>query len=129
MYVQYIQGLCQSRLSTADHALLLVASKLIPLITRWHRPHRSHCLLLYSNHFRGTCASVKALLSNGCVYLLINNLLPGSRCFLVCFEVITQEQAYTVQHEVDSSTAGSRWTDEEGKRDSKNYTRISVWIP
>jgi hypothetical protein len=25
MYVQYIQGLCQSRLSTADHALLLIA--------------------------------------------------------------------------------------------------------
>jgi hypothetical protein len=26
MYAQYIQGLCQSRLSTADYALLLVAS-------------------------------------------------------------------------------------------------------
>jgi hypothetical protein len=26
MYIQYIQGLCQSRLSTADHALLLIAS-------------------------------------------------------------------------------------------------------
>jgi hypothetical protein len=23
MYIQYIQGLCQSRLSTADHALLV----------------------------------------------------------------------------------------------------------
>jgi hypothetical protein len=25
VYIQYIQGLCHSRLSTADHALLLVA--------------------------------------------------------------------------------------------------------
>jgi hypothetical protein len=25
MYVQYIQGLCQSRLSTANYALLLIA--------------------------------------------------------------------------------------------------------
>jgi hypothetical protein len=25
MYIQYIQGLCQSRLSTANHALLLIS--------------------------------------------------------------------------------------------------------
>jgi hypothetical protein len=25
IYIQYVQGLCQSRLSTADYALLLVA--------------------------------------------------------------------------------------------------------
>jgi hypothetical protein len=25
MYIQYVQGLCQSRLSTADHVLLLIA--------------------------------------------------------------------------------------------------------
>jgi hypothetical protein len=25
VYIQYVQGLCQSRLSTADYALLLVA--------------------------------------------------------------------------------------------------------
>jgi hypothetical protein len=26
MYIQYTQGLCQFRLSTADHALLLIAT-------------------------------------------------------------------------------------------------------
>jgi hypothetical protein len=26
MYIQYIEGLCQSRLSTTDHAVFLVAS-------------------------------------------------------------------------------------------------------
>jgi hypothetical protein len=40
--------------------------------------------------------------------MLINNLLPSSRYFVVCFEVITQEQAYTIQYEIESSTAGSR---------------------
>jgi hypothetical protein len=31
----------------------------------------------------GTCLLAKALLRNGCVYLLINNLLPSSGCCLV----------------------------------------------
>jgi hypothetical protein len=43
------------------------------------RPRRKHRSLLCSNRFRG-----KALLSNGCVYLLIKNLLPSSGC---CFVV------------------------------------------
>jgi hypothetical protein len=39
----------------------------------------------------GTCLFAKALLSNGCIYLLIKNLLPSSRCrFVVCFKVVTQ---------------------------------------
>jgi hypothetical protein len=39
----------------------------------------------------GTCLFVKVLLSNGCIYLLIKNLMPSSRCcFLVCFAVVTQ---------------------------------------
>jgi hypothetical protein len=35
----------------------------------------------------GTCLFVKALLSNGCVYLLIENLLRSSGC---CLEVVIQ---------------------------------------
>jgi hypothetical protein len=41
--------------------------------------------------FMGTCLFVKALLSNGCIHLLIKNLFPSRGCsFFVCFEVITQ---------------------------------------
>jgi hypothetical protein len=37
----------------------------------------------------GTCLFAKALLSKGCVYLLIKNLLPSSgRCFIVYFAVV-----------------------------------------
>jgi hypothetical protein len=43
----------------------------------------------------GTCFFAKALLSNGCVYLLINNLLPSSgRCF-VGVAVITYKRVST----------------------------------
>jgi hypothetical protein len=35
----------------------------------------------------GTCFFVKVLLSNGCVYLFIKNLLASSGC---CFEIFTQ---------------------------------------
>jgi hypothetical protein len=39
----------------------------------------------------GTRLFAKALRSNGCVYLLIKNLLPSRGCcFVVCFEVVTQ---------------------------------------
>jgi hypothetical protein len=36
MYIQYIQGLCQSRLSTANHALLLI-SPAAPRYIAWAR--------------------------------------------------------------------------------------------
>jgi hypothetical protein len=39
----------------------------------------------------GTCLPAKALLSNGCVYLLIKNLLPSSGCYIVvCYAVVSQ---------------------------------------
>jgi hypothetical protein len=38
MYIQYIQGLCQSRLSTTNHALLLIA----PATTAVHSLERSY---------------------------------------------------------------------------------------
>jgi hypothetical protein len=38
----------------------------------------------------GTCFIAKGLLSNGCVNLLIKNVLPSSECcFVVCFAVVT----------------------------------------
>jgi hypothetical protein len=51
MYIQYIQGLCQSRLSTANHALLLISPATtavlliatpVLVIISGHRPHRKH---------------------------------------------------------------------------------------
>jgi hypothetical protein len=37
----------------------------------------------------GTCLFVKALLSNGCVYMLIKNPLPSNvYCFVVYFDVV-----------------------------------------
>jgi hypothetical protein len=51
------------------HLYVLLTSKLVPLITPWHGPRRKHNILL------GTCIFAKVLLSNGCVYLLIKNLL------------------------------------------------------
>jgi hypothetical protein len=39
----------------------------------------------------GTCLFAKVLLSNGCIYLLIKNLLLRSRrYFVACFKVVTQ---------------------------------------
>jgi hypothetical protein len=39
----------------------------------------------------GKCLFEKALLSNGCVYLLIESMLPSREsCFVVCFEVFAQ---------------------------------------
>jgi hypothetical protein len=47
----------------------------------------------------GMCLSDKASPSNGSVYLLIKNLLPNSECcFVVCFEVATQQRFYTLQY-------------------------------
>jgi hypothetical protein len=61
-------------------------------ITFRHGSHRKHRSMLYFNRFRGNM-SVNTLFSNGCVYLLSNNLLPSSgRCFVVCFEVVSQQR-------------------------------------
>jgi hypothetical protein len=47
----------------------------------------------------GTCLSVKESPSNIRVYLFIKNLLSNSECcFLVCFEVATQQQLYMLQY-------------------------------
>jgi hypothetical protein len=47
----------------------------------------------------GTCLFAKALPNNGHVYLLIKNLLPSSECcFVVCFEVGTQQWRYMLQY-------------------------------
>jgi hypothetical protein len=35
IYIQYLQGLCQSRLSTADYALLLAAFATTAVLNRW----------------------------------------------------------------------------------------------
>jgi hypothetical protein len=45
----------------------------------------------------GTCLFAKTLLSNGCIYLIIKNLLPSRCCFIVCFDV-TQQQVYMLQY-------------------------------
>jgi hypothetical protein len=50
----------------------------------------------------GNCLFVKALPSNGRVYLLIKNLLPSSDCCVfVCFEVATQQRLYTLQYKLN----------------------------
>jgi hypothetical protein len=77
--------------------------KLVPLIIPWHGPCRKHrfqqflycCAMI---HCRGDTFA-KALLSNGCVYLLIRNLLPSNgRCFVACFAVVIQKGVYTLQY-------------------------------
>jgi hypothetical protein len=43
----------------------------------------------------GTCLFTRALLDNGCIYLLIKNLFPSSECcFVVCFEVYKLQYSY-----------------------------------
>jgi hypothetical protein len=59
------------------------------MITPWHGPRRKHRLLQFLYCCAGLvfiviCLFAKALLCNGCVYLLIKNLLPSSGC---CFIV------------------------------------------
>jgi hypothetical protein len=60
-------------------------------ITFWHGPRRQHCSFLYSNSVHENVLFVKALLSNGCIYLLIKDLLLSSGYrFIVGFDVVTQ---------------------------------------
>jgi hypothetical protein len=114
MYIQYIQGLCQSRLSTANHDLSLVAPattalysletdyalNFASLITPRHRQRRKHSDCIFVPIISmGTCLFAKASPSNGRVYLFIKNLLPKSEWFFVfCFEVATQQRLYTLQY-------------------------------
>jgi hypothetical protein len=79
-------------------------SKPIPVITSRHGPHRKHGSLLYSNHFRGTCLFVKELLSNGCVYLLIMNLLHSTtHCLLLVLRSVLSNRPthYSISTQFD----------------------------
>jgi hypothetical protein len=82
----YAAGPCQRSLSrvrvpwisrpyfTVSHLCVstrLTSSELVSVITSRQWPRGKHRSLLYSNRFRGNGSFVKALLSNGCVYLLI----------------------------------------------------------
>jgi hypothetical protein len=71
-YIQYIQGLSQSRLSIADHALLLIinATNRLPLYRHsadhikntstvaWCGPHRNHLLLPESLCYLATSCNI-----------------------------------------------------------------------
>jgi hypothetical protein len=73
-----------------------LTSKFVSVITSRHGPRRKHHSLSYSNRFRGNVFE-KVLLSNGCSYLLIKNLLPSSECcFVVCVQVFLQQGVYTL---------------------------------
>jgi hypothetical protein len=68
--------------------VLCRSSKSVSVITSWHGLHTKH-RSFYSNCFRGNLF-VKALLSNGCVCMLIKNMFPNSGyCCVVCFGVVT----------------------------------------
>jgi hypothetical protein len=79
-------------------------SELVPLIVPVHGPlikHPFQQFLYCCTGFVavGTYLLAKALLSNGWLYLLIENLLPSSRCcFVVYFAVVNQERVCTLQY-------------------------------
>jgi hypothetical protein len=66
-------------------SLIWTLSPVVFHITSCHGPRRKRHSLLYYSRFRGNMFA-KALPSNGCVYLLIKNLLSSSGCcFVVSF--------------------------------------------
>jgi hypothetical protein len=70
--------------------LQLSVTPAVLLVTSRHGPQENsiHCCTPVISV--GTCLFAKALFGNGCIYLLIKNLLPSSGCcFSVCFQVIT----------------------------------------
>jgi hypothetical protein len=69
------------------------------LLTSRHRTTENSSSIVTQIISMGMCLFAKALPSNGCVYLLIKNLLPSSECcFVVCFEATTQQWLYTLTH-------------------------------
>jgi hypothetical protein len=55
MYIKYIQGLCQSRLSTADYALFLLAS---PTVCRLQLLLVLASAVILGSESRGTCGRI-----------------------------------------------------------------------
>jgi hypothetical protein len=89
-------GGIQTRLHTGK----LTTVNLVSLITPQHGPRRKHSFSIVASMFSmGSCLSAKASPSNGRVYLLNKNLFPNNECcFVVCFEVATQQRLHTLQY-------------------------------
>jgi hypothetical protein len=76
-------------------------NKRLVTIFNYNKITNLHTLLIITEHAKsfqspmssrvGTCFFAKALLSNGCIYFLIENLLLSSGCcFVFCFTVVIQ---------------------------------------
>jgi hypothetical protein len=84
MYIQHIQGLCQSRVSTADHALSLVAPATTGLVS-WT------VVCLPAAKFKPLIFRVSGFalsnVANICIFMILFDfcLLPASFCYLIIY--------------------------------------------